>query len=43
MQKTLISKLVLECEDEILKTTETSLYDKKATWKKIIVLFLRFH
>ena len=36
-------KLVLACEDEILKTTETSLDDKKVTREKVIVLFIVFH
>ena len=33
-EKLLISKLVLECEDEILNRTETSLDDKKVTCAK---------
>ena len=35
-EKRLIGKLVLECEDEILNTTETSLDDKKETYKKVM-------
>ena len=42
-EKHLIGKLVIECEDEILNTTETSLDDKKVTWKKIIVLLTQFY
>ena len=34
-EKRLIRKLVLEYEDEILNTTETSLDDKKVTCEKI--------
>ena len=34
MRKTIYKKLVLECEDEILNTTETSLNDKKETCEK---------
>ena len=34
-EKRLIRKLVLEKEDEILNTTETSLDDKKVTCEKI--------
>ena len=33
-KKLLISKLVLECEDETFNTTETSLDDKKVTCEK---------
>ena len=33
-EKRLISKLVLECEDEILNATENSIDDKKVTCKK---------
>ena len=33
-EKSLIRKLVLECKDEILKTTETLLNDKKVTYEK---------
>ena len=33
-KKHLIGKLVLECEDEILNTTEIPLEDKKITCKK---------
>ena len=36
----LIGKLVLECKDEILSTTKTSLDDRKGSCKKIIVLFV---
>ena len=35
-KKHLIGKLVLECEDEILNTTETSLEDKKNNLQKIL-------
>ena len=41
-EKRLIDKLVLECEDERLNTTETSL-KKEKTMQKNIVLFTRFH
>ena len=37
-QKRLISKVVLECEIEILNTTKTSLYDNKVTSEKTIFL-----
>ena len=40
-KKYLIGKLVLECENEILDTTETSLDHKKVICKKI--LFTRFY
>ena len=33
-KKCLIDKIVLECQDEILNTTETSLDDKKVICKK---------
>ena len=35
-KKCLIDKIVLECQDEILNTTETSLDDKKVICKKKI-------
>ena len=41
-EKQLTGNIVLECEDEMLNTIETSLNDKKHR-KKIIVLFARFH
>ena len=37
-KKRLISKLVLECEDEILNTTGSSPDDKKGTCKKTKIL-----
>ena len=37
-----VGKLVLECKDEMFKTPETLLNDKKKTRKKI-ALFTRFH
>ena len=36
-------KLVLACEDKILNTTETSLFDKKVKCEKIIVLVTILH
>ena len=33
-EKRLIGKLLLKCEDEMLNTTETSLYDKKKPCEK---------
>ena len=39
----LISKLVLEGQNEILNTTETSPDDKKVICNKMIFLFTRFH
>ena len=42
-KKFLFGKLVLACEDEILKTTETSLDDKKVTREKVIAVFILFH
>ena len=39
----LIGKLVLECEDEILNTTENSLANKKVLCKKVIALITIFH
>ena len=42
-KKFLFGKLVLACGDEILKTTETSLDDKKVTREKVIALFILFH
>ena len=42
-EKYLLEILVLVCEDEMVNTTKTSLNDKKATCKKIIALFTRFH
>ena len=42
-EKRLIGKLVLECEDEILNTTETSLDEKKEICKKAMFSFTRFH
>ena len=45
-EKPLLGKLVLTCEDEILITTETSLFEKKVTCekkkKKKIALFTLF-
>ena len=41
-EKSLIGKLVLECEDEVLKANETSLDYQKIQAKKII-LSIRFH
>ena len=38
-----IGKLVLACEDKILNTTETSLFDKKVKCEKIIALVTIFH
>ena len=43
LEKHLIGKLVLECEDEILNTTETLLDDKKQRVQKVIVLFILFY
>ena len=40
-EKQLVSKLVLECEDEILNTTEA--FDNKVTSEKVITLFTLFH
>ena len=40
-KKRLISKLVLECEDEILNTSETLLTHKKAACAELIALL--FH
>ena len=34
LQKCLIGKLILECEDEILNRTENLFNDKKATYSK---------
>ena len=39
----LFGNLVLECKDEIFKTSETLLNDKKVTRGKVIVLFTLFH
>ena len=38
-----IGKLVLACEDKILNTTETSLFDKKVKYEKITALVTIFH
>ena len=43
MRKRVVGRLVFECEDEILNTTDTSLNDKKSNMQKIIVLFIQFH
>ena len=43
-EKRLIGKLVLECENKILNTTETLLNDKKSSiCKKLVALFILFH
>ena len=39
----LFGNLVLECKDEIFKTSETLLNDKKVTRGKVIALFTLFH
>ena len=39
----LFDNLVLECKDEIFKTSETLLNDKKVTRGKVIALFTLFH
>ena len=40
--KRLIGKFVLECEDEILNTTENLLYNKKVTCEKEMDSFTQF-
>ena len=42
-KKRLIGKLLLECEDEILNTTENLLNDKKQHVQKVIPLFILVH
>ena len=42
-QKRLTGQLFLECVDEILNKTETSVDDKKETCEKINALFTRFN
>ena len=42
-EKRLIGKLVLECEDEILNTTETLLNDKKVACARNNCLIHTFH
>ena len=39
----LFGNLVLECKDEIFKTSETLLNDKKVARGKVIALFTLFH
>ena len=41
-EKRLIGKLVLECEDEVLNTTETSLNDKKGSMCKKLLSYSEY-